>query len=265
MKYGFIGTGNMASALIKVLRDVVDGNEVYLSNRTILKADKLAKEYNCVLSNNLEIAEKCKYVILGVKPQMMETVISEIKNALSKRNDFILVSMAAGLCIEDYYSLLGFKCPLIRLMPNTPVSVRQGVIIYTSKNTNKEDVDVLVNDFKTSGRLVEIDEAHFDQAGTISGCGPAFMDIVVESLSDGGVYTGLTRKDSIELAAAMMMGSAKLILETGRNPIELKDEVTSPGGTTIEGVKVLEEKGVHNAFMEAVVKAYKKNELLRKK
>ena len=112
--------------------------------------------------------------------------------------------------------------------------------------------------------MIEIDEDHFDQAGTISGCGPAFMDIVVEAMSDGGVFVGLTRKESIELAAAMMMGSAKLILESGKNPIELKDEVTSPGGTTIEGVKALEERGVHNAFMEAVIKAYKKNELLRK-
>lgn len=265
MTYGFIGTGNMASALIKVLRDEVEGKDIYLSNRTISKAERLCSEYNCILSTNLDIAKNCKYIILGVKPQMMTGVLNEIKEVLKKRNDFVLVTMAAGLTIQNYFDILGFECPLIRIMPNTPVSVREGVIIYTSKNTKKTDIDIFIKDFKNSGSLLEIDEDHFDQAGTISGCGPAYMDMIIEAIADAGVYLGLTRRQSIDLASAMMMGSGKLVLESQRNPIELKDEVTSPGGTTIEGVKVLEEGRAHSVFMNAIIAAFQKNEKLRKK
>lgn len=265
MTYGFIGTGNMASSLIRVLNQSIQSKNIYISNRTISRAKNISKELNVNLSTNLEIAEKCDYIILGVKPQMMKDVINEIKEVLKERKNYILVSMAAGYTISNYFEYLGFECPFIRIMPNTPVSVNEGVIIYTSKNTKQKDVERFVKEFSKAGKLINIDEDHFDQAGTISGCGPAYMDMIIEAISDAGVYCGLTRKQSIELASQMMLGSAKLILETGKNPIVLKDEVTSPGGTTIEGVQVLEKHKINYAFQEAIIAAYKKNEVLRKK
>ncbi|MDO4199048.1 MAG: pyrroline-5-carboxylate reductase [Erysipelotrichaceae bacterium] len=265
MKYGFIGTGNMASALIKVMADKVNGEDIFLSNRTLSKAKKLSDEYSCELSDNRKIAEMCDYIILGVKPQMLKGVIDEIKDILESRNDYVLVSMAAGYQIKDYYEMLGFECSMIRIMPNTPVKVNEGIILYCYENTDEGKVDIFIGTLEKAGKLFYVDEDHFDAAGTVSGCGPAYVDMMIEALSDGGVMCGLSRKQAVELASQMMMGSAKLVMESGKNPIELKDEVCSPGGTTIEGVKVLEEKGVGNALMEAIIKAYEKNDKLRKK
>lgn len=266
MKYGFIGTGNMASAIIKVMSEKLGGQDLYLSNRTIAKAEKVADKYSCnVVPTNVDIAKNADYVILGVKPQMMKGVIDEIRDTLSKRNDFVLVTMAAGYYVEDYYDMLGFECPIIRIMPNTPVSVNEGVIIYCSSNVSDDRLNTFIDAIELAGKLMPIDEGHFDAAGTVSGCGPAFADLIIEGLSDGGVCCGLTRKQATELASQMLLGASKLVLESGRNPIELKDEVTSPGGTTIEGVLTMEENRVAYAMSQAVIKAYKKNEQLRKK
>ena len=265
MKYGFIGTGNMASAIIKVMSEKVNGSDIYLSNRTEAKASALAEKYGANVSTNVEIAKTCDYIVLGVKPQMMKGVLDEIKPALAERDDFIIVSMAAGFTIDDYYEMISKECPLIRIMPNTPVMVNEGVILYCYKNIEKNKVDEFVNAIEKAGKLIDIDEGHFDVAGTVSGCGPAFADMIIEALADGGVYCGLTRKQSIELAAQMLVGAGKLVLESGKNPIELKDEVTSPGGTTIVGVRTLEENRVPYALMSAVINAYKKTEELRKK
>lgn len=265
MKFGFIGTGNMASAIIKVMSCKIGGQNLYLSNRTISKAEKVSEKYGCSVSSNINVAKECDYVILGVKPQMMKGVIDEIKGELAKRNDYVLVTMAAGYYIEDYFEMLGFKCPIIRIMPNTPVSVNEGVVIYCHENVSDDKVKTFIDAIEHAGKVMPIDEGHFDAAGTVSGCGPAFADLIIEGLSDGGVLCGLTRKQATELASQMLLGASKLVLESGRNPIELKDEVTSPGGTTIEGVLTMEENRVSYAMSEAVIRAFRKNELLRKK
>ena len=265
MKYGFIGTGNMAGALIKVCNDKVSSSEIALSNRTREKARKLAKQYKNKLSTNIEIAKNCHYIVLGVKPQMMKDVLGEIKEVLNERDDFVLITMAAGLKIGDYQEILNKKHPIIRIMPNTPVAVREGIILYTSENVEEEDLNEFLLDFSSAGLLLNVDEDHFDAAGTVSGCGPAFAEMMVEGLADGAVCCGLNRKQAIQLAAQMLVGSGKLVLESGRNPIELKDEVTSPGGTTIEGVLKLEEKAVPSALAQAVIASYEKNDKLRSK
>ena len=160
MKYkaGFIGTGNMASAIIKVMSEKVNGSDIYLSNRTEAKASALAERYGANVSTNVEIAKTCDYIILGIKPQMMKGVLDEIKPALAERDDFIIVSMAAGFTIDDYYEMISKECPLIRIMPNTPVMVNEGVILYCYKYIEKNKVDEFVNAIEKAGKLIDIDE-----------------------------------------------------------------------------------------------------------
>jgi pyrroline-5-carboxylate reductase len=196
----------------------------------------------------------------------MPELLAQIAPVLAERKTrFILVTMAAGMTIADIRALAGGEYPVIRIMPNTPAAVGEGMILYSigSGVTKTEEKEFLA-DLAAAGRLTALPEALIDAGSAVSGCGPAFADLFLEALADGGVACGLPRAKAQELAAQMLLGSARLALESGANPGALKDAVCSPGGTTIQGVRTLEEAGFRGAVMDAVIAAYEKTLDLKK-
>lgn len=260
-EYGFIGTGNMASALCEALVKCVSPKLVLLSNRTAEKAKNLAEKLGCEAADNKSVATQCKYIFLGVKPQMLEDLANEIKPYLEKRQDrFILVSMAAGRSTENITELFGV-CPVIRIMPNVASAVGEGMTLCAKNSlVTDEEYSEFFAAMNKSGKLDDIPEKLIDAASAVSGCGPAFVFEVIEALADGAVACGVPRDKAYTLAAQTLLGSAKLMLRTGKNPAALKDSVCSPGGTTIEGVRKLEERGLRSALIEAVIASYEKSQ-----
>lgn len=258
--FGFIGTGNMGGALARALRKQVPGSRILLSNRTSEKSRLLAGELNAVQSNNDAVARSARYIFLGVKPQMTETLLSEIAPVLAGRQDrFLLVTMAAGLTIAHIRRMAGGDYPVIRIMPNTPVSVGEGMILYScSPDVEEKETQIFLESCAGAGRFCPLPEQLMDAGSAVCGCGPAFADLFLEALADGGVACGLPRALALEFAAQMLSGAARLALESGRHPGLLKDAVCSPGGTTIQGVRKLEEAGFRGAVMNAVIAAYEK-------
>lgn len=263
---GFIGCGNMGGALAQAARQNLGGEEILLANRTREKADMLANKLGCSVGSNADVAENCRFIFLGVKPQMMEQMLHGIAPVLKERKDrFILVSMAAGLTINRIRQMAGSDYPVIRIMPNTPSSIGQGMIQYAlSNNTLEEESERFIKLMSGAGLLDELPENLIDAGSAVSGCGPAFTDLFIEALADGGVQVGLPRKKALLYAAQMVKGSADLILQSGKHPAQLKDEVCSPGGSTIAGVHALEKGAFRSAVMDAVTTAFEKNRDLGK-
>ncbi len=265
MRFGFIGVGNMGGALARAARRRLEGGQLLLANRTEAKAEALAKELGASLSNNRTIAGSADYIFLGIKPQMMGDLLAEIAPVLAARQDrFILVSMAAGLTISGIQDMAGGDYLVLRIMPNTPCSIGEGMVLYTpGPGMTEEEERVFLESMAGAGRFSPIPEKQMDAGSAVAGCGPAFVDLFVEALADGGVACGLPRAQALEFAAQMALGSARLILESGKHPGELKDAVCSPGGSTIQGVRKLEEAGFRGAVMDAVMAACEKAGKLR--
>lgn len=274
IRAGFIGTGNMGGALATAVARANEEYEILLTNRTKEKAVKLEKELKeqfgakvRTAADNNDIAANADYIFLGVKPQMMEDMLKGIAASLqeraSKGDKFTLVTMAAGLSISRIKEMAGGDYQVIRIMPNTPAAIGEGMTLYSAQEVPAATVDAFVHMLQASGRLCELPEKLIDAGSAVSGCGPAFVYMFIEALADGGVNAGLPRAKAYELAAKMVEGSAAMVLESGRHPGELKDAVCSPGGTTIEGVRVLEDGGLRGLVMDAVIAAYEKNFALR--
>ena len=259
--FGFIGTGNMGGALARALAKNVEGDSILLANRSAEKAAALAAELGCKAVSSEAIAKKADYIFLGVKPQMMADLLAQLSPILKEREDrFILVTMAAGLTIQRIREMAGGDYPVIRIMPNTPSSIGEGMILYTAGSDVLDiELQVFLSAMSGAGRLSPLPEHLMDAGSAVSGCGPAFVDLFIEALADGGVACGLPRASALEFAAQMVAGSAKLVLESGKHPGVLKDAVCSPGGTTIQGVRALEAGNFRGTVMEAVIKAYEKN------
>lgn len=258
---GFIGTGNMGGALARAACKSIPCDQVFLANRTPEKARALAEELNCFTADNEAIAENADLIFLGVKPQMMEDLLAELRPVLEKRESrFLLISMAAGLTIPRIQELAGKEYPVIRIMPNTPSAIGEGMIFYDcSAQVTPQDTQVFLASLSGAGRLAPLADRLMDAGSAVAGCGPAFADLFLEALADGGVACGLPRALAMESAAQMMIGAAKLMLETGKHPGQLKDEVCSPGGATIQGIRTLEEAGFRGAVMDAVIAAWEKS------
>ncbi len=261
MTFGFIGTGNMGGALARAARRRLEGEAILLANRTADKAEALARELDARTADNGEAAGEAAYLFLGVKPQMMGELLEELAPILAGRRDrFVLVSMAAGLDIADIRRMAGGDYPVLRIMPNTPCSIGEGMILYTpGPGVTEEEERAFLEAMAGAGRFSRIPEKLMNAGSAVAGCGPAFVDLFIEALADGGVACGLPRAQAVEFAAQMALGSARLILESGRHPGELKDAVCSPGGTTIQGVRKLEEAGFRGAVMNAVIAACEKS------
>lgn len=267
-RIGFIGCGNMGSALAKAAAKstLITPAQICLANRTTVKAEQLAESLGGgMVATNRDVAKYCQYIFLGVKPQMMGDVLKEIAPILKSREDrFVLVSMAAGLTMETIQEMAGDSYPVIRLMPNTPVAVGSGMILYCSTKTHVDEMAAFLHIMNAAGKFDELPEHLIDAGSAVAGCGPAFADLFMEALADGGVACGLPRTKAMEYAAQMLLGSAEMVLKTGEHPGVLKDAVCSPAGSTIQGVRALERGGFRSAVFEAVVEAYKKTKELGK-
>ena len=257
MKYGFIGCGNMGGAIARAL---AAGNADFaVSDRS-----GRAKELGFPYCSPAEIAARADRIFLAVKPQMMAGVLAELAPVLGKRKP-LLISMAAGLTMEKIDSMAGGGFPVIRIMPNTPVSVGQGMTLYCANGlVDREILADFLRDMAPSGRMDELEERLFDAAGTVSGCGPAYVYMFIEAMADGAVACGVPRAKAMEYAAATLTGAAQLVLQSGQHPGALKDAVCSPGGSTIAGVKALEDGKFRGTVMDCIMAACKRNAELGK-
>ncbi len=259
MKYGFIGCGNMGGAIALALSKAT--KDILLADHT--KAEALAAQLGCTWGSN-EAAAACDRLFLAVKPQVMGAVLKDLQVVLAEKKP-TLITMAAGLEIATIEKMAGCKLPVIRIMPNTPVAVGKGVIQYCCNELVGEDVIAdFLQDMRFAGLLDSIDEKLIDAACSLSGCGPAFAYLFIEALADGAVACGVPRNKAVEYACATVSGAAQMVAVTGKHPGALKDAVCSPGGSTIEGVKTLEENGFRGAVMDCIAAAFKRNKELGK-
>lgn len=258
--YGFIGTGSMGGAVAKAAAKAVGGGNLFLANRTPAKAEALAAELGGQACDNGTAARQ-DYIFLGVKPQMMAGMLLGIRPVLRERIEkgetFTLVTMAASLTIEKIREMAGVEAPTVRIMPNLPISIGKGVILYTASGAEKT-LPGLLEALAPAGMLLPVEERLIDAGSAVAGCGPAFACLFIEALADGGVACGLPRAQAQALALQMLAGTAELLLQTGQHPAALKDAVCSPGGTTIAGVHALEKGGFRAAAFDAVKAAYDK-------
>ena len=252
MKIGFIGMGNMAKAIAMgwVSKNVVNKNDLFAYAPTREKLLKNAREIGFTpCCSALELVENSNLVILACKPYQIEGVLKEVGNALQ---DKALVSIAAGWSYDKFDALLDsvrIQC----IMPNTPAMVGEGVFLLEDKNSLAiDELSELKTMFEKLGIVVTLPSSQMTIGMAISGCGPAFMDLMMEAYADAAVKYGVQRATAYKLIAQTMLGSAKLQLETGKHPGVLKDEVCSPNGTTIRGVTTLEEQGFRNACIKSV-------------
>ena len=262
---GFIGTGSMGSAVARAAAASGLAQTILLSNRTAAKAQALAGQLpGAALSSNEEVARTAQLIFLGVKPQMMQLMLDPLAPILRQREDrFILVTMAAGLSCSRIRDMAGTDCPVIRIMPNTPAAIGAGVVQYCGLGVTDEELDSFAALIAPAGLVDPVPEGLIYAASALSGCGPAFAYLFLEALADGGVACGLPRDKALVYAAQTLAGSARMVLENGAHPGALKDAVCSPGGTTIQGVRTLEQRGVRAAAMDAVIAAYEKTLQLR--
>ena len=265
-KYGFIGAGNMGSALLKAVCATVSPNNVAVFDKNEDKAKEVAKLYGCEFCDLTQMVSSSQFIYLGVKPQVIRTVLADIAPTLKARKDnFTLVTMAAGVKIEAILESLGFECPVIRIMPNTPVAVGKGMILYTlGEKVNEETEKEFLEGLKFAGKLDKLSENLIDSGTAVSGCGPAFVYMFCEALADAGVENGLTREKALLYAAQTLSGAAELMLNTNKHPGVLKDEVCSPGGSTICGVHSLENSAFRGAVIDAVKASFERTKELSK-
>lgn len=264
-KIGFIGCGNMGGTLAAAAAKTA--HTVYVADASAERASAFSAEHGAsALATNRELAATCDVIFLGVKPQVLSAVLEDIRDTLAARRDhFFLVSMAAGVDLATLSRLAGGDYPIIRMMPNTPACVGEGMILYTPNALVTEgDALLFLSAMEHAGLCDRIDEKFMDAASAVSGCGPAFVYMFIEALADGGVMCGLPRDKAIAYAAKTVLGAGKTVLETGRHPEELKDAVCSPAGSTIEGVRALENSAFRSACIEAVSASYRRTKELGK-
>lgn len=258
MKLSFIGTGNMGGALARAASKYPE-NSLLLVNRHPEKAVRLQQEIGGHVTDAQEAVREADYLFIGVKPVMLPDLMENLAPLLAARQDPpVLVSMVAGVKTEKLLSMLPCSLPLIRIMPNTPVSVGEGMILYCGAgDLTEQQLQAFLTSMQFAGRFLKVEERLMEAGMAVSGCGPAYVDLFMESLADAAVACGMPRKEAMLLSSQTVLGSARLLLESGKHPGELKDAVCSPGGTTIQGVRKLEEKGFRSAVIEAVIAACK--------
>ena len=261
MKYGFIGCGNMGGAVARALSQST--KMITVSDRSG-KAKALAEELNIHYGDNQRIANQCDAIFLCVKPHMMKDMLLPLQGILAERKP-LLITMAAGLSIQTIESLAGTRLPVIRIMPNTPTAVGKGVIPYCCNDLVKDDVlQQWLQDMQPCGLLDPLEERLMDAASALSGSGPAYLYVFLEALADGAVACGIPRDKALEYAAMTMAGAAQMYLQTKQHPGTLKDAVCSPGGSTIVGLRAMEQHGFRGAVMDCVIGTYEKNKDLAK-
>jgi pyrroline-5-carboxylate reductase len=263
----FLGAGNMAEALVKGLlrAGVAAPQEILCSDRRAERGPELQKAYGIRFTqDNAAAAREASIVVLSVKPQVMNKLLDEISPCLDPSK--LVISIAAGVPIAAIERKVGHGVRIVRTMPNTPALVGAGATaLAAGEHATEADLEQAKALFEAVGKAVVVDEPLLDAVTGLSGSGPAYIFLVIEALSDAGVKVGLARQQSQELAAQTVLGSAKLLIETGEHPGRLKDQVTSPGGTAIAGLHTLEAGGLRTTLMNAVEAATKRSRELGKK
>lgn len=253
MKIGIIGVGKMGGAMVRGMlkANIVSDSHIYLYDHHQVNLEAIKTLYpnvNCCSSES-DVLEKSSVVILAVKPYAISKLVSLLDHCT---NIPLVISVAAGVSLGDLTSFCQSDVKFVRSMPNTPASVGHGVVVYSmGQGTNIQDKFLVENIFNTLGYALELPEEKIDAAMSISGCGPAYMYVILDALSDAGVSLGLTRTEALTLAAHTMEGSAYMQMQTGQHPMALRDDVTSPGGVTIAALNELDALGLRHALISA--------------
>lgn len=263
-KIGVIGAGKIGSAILTgvVRAGLVGKHQVMASDVSTALLESVTKELGIKgTSNNTELCDFADIVVLAVKPQIVDPVLKEISNAWAKTK--LLVSVAAGVPLERLEGNLPKGARVVRVMPNTPCVVGAGASCYAGgAHATSKDLEKVYSILTSFGIALALEEKHLDAVTGLSGSGPAYVFLFIESLADGGVQVGLSREVALKLALQTVYGSAKMALESGRHLAQLKDEVTSPGGTTIAGLYALEKGKLRGTIMEAVLQATHRSQAL---
>lgn len=264
MKIGFIGAGNMGGAIAIAVSKRVGGENIAVSAKTSVHTAELARKIGCTAATNEFIAESCEFIFLAVKPNVLEDVLVQIAPYFKASGKCpVLVSMAAGVSTAEIARMIGFDCPIVRIMPNMPCVCGEGMTQICRNEFVTDEVFTVVKELLLhSGRVDDIEETLIDAASAVSGCGPAFVYMFIEAMADAGVECGLPRKEAVDFAAQTLIGASRTVLETGKHMGQLKDEVCSPGGTTIAGVHALENGAFRAVVMNAVKAAYDRTKRL---
>jgi pyrroline-5-carboxylate reductase len=266
-KVGFIGCGKMAQAMIEgmIKSKIVQPGAIMASAVTDETLRSVKEKYAILVSrNNIEVAKHADILILAIKPNIHNAILNEIAEAVDEQK--VMITIAAGISLEYIESFFQTKMKVIRAMPNTPSLVGEGMsAICHNQQVNQDDLEKVLLLFNSFGRTEVIVEELMDSIPAISGSSPAYVYMFIESLADGGVKQGIPRKQAYKLAAQAVLGAAKMVLETERHPGELKDDVCTPGGATIEAVAALEQGKFRSAILTAMDECTKKSKQLSKK
>jgi pyrroline-5-carboxylate reductase len=262
VKLGIIGGGVMGEALLSrlVQQQIYPPDQILVSDPQRSRQDFLSKEYRIgVTADNQAVVSDSQVLLLAVKPQLFKTVTANLKPVLKKQ---VVISILAGTTLSQLEAAFPGQ-PVIRAMPNTPARVGAGMTaIAPGQYTQPSHLELAQQIFRAVGEVVEVSEAQMDAVTGLSGSGPGYVAVMIEALTDGGVAAGLPRAIAAQLALQTVRGTAELLQTTGMHPAELKDGVTSPGGTTITGIAHLEKAGFRSALIEAVVAAYRRSQQL---
>ncbi|MCR4955091.1 MAG: pyrroline-5-carboxylate reductase [Lachnospiraceae bacterium] len=254
MKLGFIGTGNMASAIIGAVIEekIATPDEIYGADVFAPGRERVQKQFGInVTPDNLEVVKNVDMMVLSVKPQYYGDVINQIKDAI--RPDQIVITIAPGKTLDWLGEQFGKEVKIVRTMPNTPAMVSAGMTaMCPNKNITEEDAKKVRCMLESFGLVEQVPEHLMDTVTAVSGSAPAYVYMFIEEMADAAVSGGMPRQQAYKFAAQAVLGSAKMVLDTGKHPGELKDMVCSPAGTTIEAVRVLEKRGFRSAVFEAV-------------
>lgn len=251
---GLIGAGNMGAAMVggMIESKAIDAKDVIVSNPSTPKLEKLKQQYGLQTTHdNEEVAKKSDIIIVAVKPHLYESVLQDIKDEV--KDDVIIIGIAPGQTLEKIQGYFGRNIKVVRTMPNTPALVGEGMTaMWVNDQVSEEEKTEVIMLLESLGKVEEIPESQFDAVAAVSGSSPAYIFMLIEAMADAGVLQGLKRDQAYRMAAQAVLGSAKMVLETGEHPGVLKDMVCSPGGTTIEAVKKLEECGFRNAIIQGM-------------
>jgi pyrroline-5-carboxylate reductase len=264
MKIGFIGCGNMASAMIEGIlkKGIYKKEEIIVSNLTEAGAARSRERLGVVVTrDNREVAAHVPVLVLAVKPQFYEEVICQVRDLLTPEH--LVVGIAPGKTLSWLEEQCGQPLRIARMMPNTPAMVGEGMTgLCVNERVREEDIQMLSALSNSFGRTELVPERLMDAVGAVSGSSPAYVYMFIEAMADAAVAQGMPRTQAYSFAAQAVLGSAKMVLEGGRHPGELKDMVCSPGGTTIEGVRTLERLGMRSAVFEALTACAEKGKKL---
>ena len=258
---GFIGTGNMGYAMLKGAISSISPENVGVTDRSFDKAESIAQETGVRhFESNADCVKNCKYVVFSIKPQVYENVVDEIRKYVDDSK--IIISLAPNVSIEMLNGMFGKNVRVVRLMPNTPALVGEGMTGYCYDDAlfNEEEKTFLADLFNSFGKAVKVSEKIMSAVVCASGSSPAYVFMFIEALADSVVKYGMSRDDAYTFVAQTVLGSAKMVLESGEHPGVLKDRVCSPGGTTIRAVEKLEECGLRNALFKDTEACYNKCE-----